>query len=58
MFQVQVVESARWKDTSTFYLRPPALKSASLTENTEPSVLRLALEPRERIRPAKGGSQN
>ena len=28
----------------------------SLTENTKLSVLRLALEPRKRIQPAKGGS--
>lgn len=28
----------------------------SLTENTELSVLRLALEPWKRIQPAKGGS--
>ena len=30
--------------------------SVSLTENTEPSVVRLALEPRQRNQAAKGGS--
>lgn len=32
--------------------------SSLIDRNTEPSVLRLALEPRERIRLAKGGSLN
>ena len=56
MFQVQLVERGRCENISTLHLSPPALASASLTENTELSVLRLALEPWKRIRPAKGGS--
>ena len=56
MFQVQVVERGRCENISTLHLSPPALASASLTENTEPSVIRLALEPWKRIQPAKGGS--
>jgi hypothetical protein len=56
MFQVQLVERGRCEKISTLHLSPPAFASASLTENTEPSVIRLALDTRKRIRPAKGGS--
>jgi hypothetical protein len=56
MFKVQLVERGRCENISTLHLSPPALASASLTDNTEPSVLGLALEPCKRIRPAKGGS--
>ena len=50
------MERGRCENISTLHLSPPAFASASLTENTKLSVLRLALEPRERIQPAKGGS--
>ena len=56
MFQVQLVERGRCENISTIHLSPPAFASASLTENTELSVLRLALEPPRRIQPANGGS--
>jgi hypothetical protein len=56
MFQVQLVERGRCENISTLHLSPPALASASLTENTELSVVRLALDSRKRIQSAKGGS--
>lgn len=48
--------SGRRNNFSTFHASPPALALVSLTENTELSVARLALEPCMRIRPASGGS--
>ena len=56
MFQVQLVERGRCEKISTLHLSPPAFASASLTENTEPSVIRLALDPLARSRLARGGS--
>ena len=50
------MERGRCENISTLHLSPPAFASASLTENTELSVLRLALDSRKRIQPAKGGS--
>jgi len=44
------------KNIPTLQLLPPALGSASLIKNTELSGIRLALEQRKRIRPAKGVS--
>jgi len=53
---VQEVESGRCKKSFTFPFLLSTLALVSLTENRELSVVRLALEPRRRIRPAKGRS--
>jgi hypothetical protein len=50
------VESGKWEDISNLHVLLPAFASASLIENTEVSVVGLALDPLPRSRAAKGGS--